>query len=56
MNCILCDLSKAQAVPALFTVFGLSVCQQDANDLVEALVEGASVRDVLREAKAGEWG
>lgn len=57
MNCILCHLNPHVAVPvgAGQVVFGMSVCTPDANRLVEAMIEGYSVRDVLRDAKSGNW-
>jgi len=57
VNCILCHLNPHVAVPvgAGQVVFGMSVCTPDANRLVEAMIEGYSVRDVLRDAKSGNW-
>lgn len=57
MNCILCHLSPQVAAPvaATHTVFGMSVCTLDAERLTGAMIDGYSVRDVLREAKTGDW-
>lgn len=57
MRCMLCRVKPTVfvPVPALYVVAGLSVCTLDAERLVDALLEGYSAKDVLDEAKSGDW-
>ncbi|QJD53271.1 hypothetical protein SEA_TEMPO_48 [Microbacterium phage Tempo] len=57
MRCIICRLKPhvTVPVPALYVVFGLSLCTIHADKLALELSIGASVREVLRQAEAGEW-
>lgn len=58
MWCILCRQKwytepETNIAPASYTVFGLGVCALHADSLTAALIDGASVREILRQARAG---
>ena len=58
MRCVICRLKPTVSVPvpALYVVFGLSLCTIHADELTLSISLGASVREILRQAQRGEWG
>lgn len=55
MNCILCRLAMDFTTGAVHVVFGLSVCRTHSARLVDELIDGASVREILAKAKDHSW-
>lgn len=56
MRCLICRLKPTIFVPApaLYVVFGVSVCSPHADWLTVSVLDGSSVRDILDEVKAGD--
>lgn len=60
MDCAIHTISPPQkpieVIPkGSVVIFGLSLCVRHAGEVVDALIEGASVREILQEAREGEW-
>ena len=61
MSCIICRmrwLGGATETPirgSSYMVGGAAVCAVDVDHVIEALLGGASMKDILGEAKAGDW-
>lgn len=55
MNCIFCRLTMDFTASAVHVVFGLSACGSHSARLVDEMIDGASVRQILAAAKAGLW-
>lgn len=61
MNCIICRmrwLSGDTEVPirhALYIVGGAGLCATDVDRVVDSLQAGYSMKDILGEAKSGDW-
>ena len=61
MSCIICRMrwlsgaAGALIRRASYMVGGAAVCEVDVDPVVEALLDGASMKDILGEAKAGDW-